>query len=84
MMKSETVVSYKTDLLERLRNPEYATGYLNAVLEENDEAAFQLALRDVAEAQHLPLPTTPLRWAEVTELLRSLGLQLRLDMAQVA
>lgn len=83
-MESETVVSYNADLLERLRDPEYATGYLNAVLEENDEAAFQLALRDVAEAQHLPLPATPLQWAEVTKLLRDLGLQLRLDLAQVA
>lgn len=83
-MKSETVVSYKADLLERLRDPEYATGYLNAVLEENDEAAFQLALRDVAEAQHLPLPATPLQWAEMMKLLRDLGLQLRLDLAQVA
>lgn len=84
MMKSETTVSYKADLLERLRDPEYANGYLNAVLEENDEAVFQLALRDVAEAQHLPLPATPLQWEEVTKLLRGLGLQLRLDLAQVA
>ena len=84
MMKTEPAVSYKADLLERLRDPEYATGYLNAVLEENDEAAFQLALRDVAEAQHLPLPATPLQWAEVTKLLRGLGLQLRLDLAQAA
>lgn len=84
MMKTEPVVSYKSDLLERLRDPEYATGYLNTVLEESDEATFQLALRDVAEAQHLPLPATPLQWAEVTKLLRDLGLQLRLDLAQVA
>lgn len=84
MMKPDMVVSYKADLLERLRDPEYATGYLNAVLEENDEAAFQLALRDVAEARRLPLPATPLQWAEVTTLLRGLGVQLRLDLAQVA
>ena len=76
--------SYKTDLLERLRDPAYASGYLKAVLEEHDEAAFQLALRDVAEAQYLPLPATPLQWNEVTELLRKLGLQLRLDLAQAA
>ncbi|MEK7834258.1 MAG: hypothetical protein AAB401_24435 [Acidobacteriota bacterium] len=84
MMKSEMAVSYKADLLERLRDPEYATGYLNAVLEESDEAAFQLALRDVAEAQHLPLPAMPLQWAEATSLLHRLGLQLRLDLAQTA
>ena len=84
MMKSETAVSYKADLLERLRDPEYATGYLNAVLEEGDEAVFQLALRDVAEAQHIPLPVTPLQWSKVMNLLRSLGLQLRLDLARAA
>ena len=88
-MKTELSISYKTgsykaDLLARLRDPEYATGYLKAVLEEHDEAAFQLALRDVAEAQHLPLPATPLQWAEATSLLRKLGLQLRLDLAQAA
>ena len=88
-MKAEPSISYKTgsykaDLLERLRDPAYASGYLSAVLEEHDEAAFQLALRDVAEAQHLPLPATPLQWNEATELLRKLGLQLRLDLAQAA
>jgi DNA-binding phage protein len=84
MMKIEPAVSYKADLLERLRDTEYATGYLNAVLEEGDEAAFQFALRDVAEAQQMPLPATPLQWSEVTKLLRALGLQLRLDLARVA
>ena len=81
MMKA---VSYKADLLERLRDQEYATGYLNAVLEESDEAAFQLALQDVAEARQMPLPATPLQWSEVTKLLRVLGLQLRLDLARAA
>ncbi|HMV85898.1 MAG TPA: hypothetical protein PKA34_22555 [Blastocatellia bacterium] len=84
MMKIEPTVNYKADLLERLRDPEYATGYLNAVLEENDEAAFQVALRDVAEARQMQLPAMPLQWAETTKLLRGLGLQLRLDLAQAA
>ena len=60
-MKTEPAVSYKADLLARLRDAEYASGYLNTVLEEGDEAAFQLALRDVAEAQQMPLPATPLQ-----------------------
>ncbi|MGH9755301.1 MAG: DNA-binding protein [Blastocatellia bacterium] len=51
MTTPESDVSYRENLLKRLRDPEYAAGYLNAVLEENDEAAFQLALQDVAEAQ---------------------------------
>ncbi len=40
--------SYQEDLLRRLKNPKYAVGYLNAVLEEGDEGDFLLALRDVA------------------------------------
>ena len=84
IMKTEPTVSYKADLLERLRDPEYATGYLNAVLEENDEAAFQVALRDVAEAGQMQLTAMPLQWAETTKLLRGLGLQVRLDLVQAA
>jgi hypothetical protein len=84
MTKSKSSVSYREDLLERLRDPEYATGYLNAVLEENDEAAFQLALQDVAEAQHIPLPEAPLRWSNVMTFLSALGVELRLDLKRAA
>jgi len=42
-------VSYQDDLLRRLKNPKYAVGYLNACLEEEDEGAFLLAVRDVAQ-----------------------------------
>ncbi len=83
-MKAKAAVSYKEDLLARLRDPEYAAGYPNAVLEENDEAAFQLALRDVAEAKHLPLPASQLQWADVTGLLNALGIRLRLDLKRAA
>jgi len=41
--------TYHEDLLERLRDPSYALGYLNACLED-DEETFLLALRDVADA----------------------------------
>jgi probable addiction module antidote protein len=48
---------YETDLLERLKDPEYAAGYLNAVLEDNDDSGmeerFLIALRDVAKAYGL-------------------------------
>ncbi len=77
-------VSYREDLLKRLRDPGYTASYLNAVLEENDEAAFQLALQDVAEAQQAPLPETPLRWPNVMSLLSALGIQLRLDLKRAA
>jgi probable addiction module antidote protein len=45
--------SYADDLRKRLKNPEYAAEYLNAVLNDDEEGAdtaFLLALRNVAEA----------------------------------
>ncbi|HCC58422.1 MAG TPA: putative addiction module antidote protein [Solibacterales bacterium] len=48
--------SYETDLLERLRDSAYATEYLRAALEDNEEggdAVFLLALRDVAKANQM-------------------------------
>jgi len=48
MKKKHT--TYYEDLLERLKDPAYALGYLNACLEERDEETFLLALRDVATA----------------------------------
>lgn len=46
--------NYKEDLIEKLKDPEYAAAYLNACLEESFEAKdmgiFQLAVRDVVEA----------------------------------
>ena len=41
---------YKTDLLERLSDPEYAAGYLSACALEGQEE-FLLGLRNVAQAQ---------------------------------
>lgn len=43
-------ISYRKDLLRRLKEPRYAAAYLNRCLEDEDEGAFLLALRDVAEA----------------------------------
>ena len=42
-------VSYHDDLMRRLKDPEFAAGYLSECLED-DEATFLLGLRDVAEA----------------------------------
>lgn len=44
-------VPHEDWLLERLRDPELAAEYLNAALAEGDQAAFMLALRDVARAR---------------------------------
>ena len=49
------VRDYKSDLLVKLADPDYAALYLKACLEEalqdGDTAAFMLALRDVVEAR---------------------------------
>ena len=42
--------AYEKGLDERLKNPEYAIGYLNAILEENNPDLLLLGLRDVARA----------------------------------
>ena len=42
--------NYKEDLLERLKDPDYAAEYLARVLAEKDQTAFLLALKDVVEA----------------------------------
>ena len=46
--------SYKEHLIEKLKDSEYASAYLNACFEESFEAKnigiFQLAVRDVVEA----------------------------------
>lgn len=46
---SKPSVGYREDLLLRLKDPEFAAGYLSKCLED-DEATFLVALRDVAEA----------------------------------
>ena len=43
--------SYHEDLINDLKDPKCALGYLNACLEGGDEGTFLLALRYVAEAQ---------------------------------
>ena len=42
--------AYEKGLDERLKNPAYATEYLNAILQENDSDLLLLGLRDVARA----------------------------------
>jgi len=42
--------NYRDDLIERLKEQEYAAAYLAQVLEDGDQAAFLIALKDVVEA----------------------------------
>ena len=46
-----TSVPYDDYLIEALKDPEHAEGYLNAALEDEDPRVFLLALRDVARAR---------------------------------
>ena len=41
---------YRTDLIQKLKDPDYAAEYLAQVVEEEDRAAFRIALKDIVEA----------------------------------
>ncbi|RKZ36632.1 MAG: transcriptional regulator [Gammaproteobacteria bacterium] len=43
--------SYHVELIEALRDPQEAAEYLDAAFEDDDPEAFQMALKQVAEAQ---------------------------------
>ena len=42
--------NYQDELLKSLREPEEASAYLNAAIEEKDAKVFQTAIRNVIEA----------------------------------
>lgn len=44
-------VDYEKRLINRLKNPEYASEYLNQALKDGSQDLFMLALRDVAKAK---------------------------------
>ncbi len=44
-------VPYKTGLIERLKDPHEAAAYLDAAIDDGDEAGLMLALRHVAQAR---------------------------------
>jgi probable addiction module antidote protein len=50
-VKAAKSVSYQDYLIESLKNPEEAAGYLNAALEGGDINVFLLALQNVVQAQ---------------------------------
>jgi probable addiction module antidote protein len=47
---TKKVTTYQEDLIASLKNPREAAAYLNAAMEDGDQALFLLALRNVAEA----------------------------------
>jgi probable addiction module antidote protein len=49
--RSAASLPYEDWLLARLKNPAEAAAYLEAVLEEGDQAAIMLAIRQVAQAR---------------------------------
>lgn len=84
MTEDTLTKSYQEFLLERLCDPDKAMIYLNAALEEDDEQLFLFALRNVAEARQLPMPSAQLQWSDVPRLLKALGIRLRLDLKRAA
>lgn len=48
--RKRPTVSYEEGLLARLKDPEYASNYLNAVLEGRDSGEFLIALQHVTKA----------------------------------
>ena len=44
------LISYKDDLLQALKDPEYAAAYLAQALESGDQEVFLLALKDLVDA----------------------------------
>lgn len=48
-MKYKPSVSYVESLHKRLADPEYALGFLNTCLQDDDDGTFLLALHDVAQ-----------------------------------
>lgn len=45
------ITNYKNGLMQRLRDPVYASEYLNEALKEGSQELFMLALRDVTKAK---------------------------------
>ena len=50
-MEIQASLPYEDWLLEQLKNPVEAAAYLEAAIDEGDQAAIMLALRHVAQAQ---------------------------------
>ena len=51
IVKDKLTKDYRDFLLKQLQDPEEAAAYINALLEDGDEAVLMLAFRDVVEAQ---------------------------------
>ncbi len=69
---------YKANLLARLkRDADEAAAYLEAALEDGDAATLALAIRDVAEAYAVALPTpdAPLPIDALSVVMKAVGLR---------
>jgi len=84
MTKMKASKSYKEVLLASLKDPEEAAEYLNAALEEGDEEALWLALRNVAEANGLNFERVEHASAATPIILNALSNTLHLRFATAA
>ncbi len=49
-MKNKDLSSFEVDLMEKLRDPEFASAYITSAIADNDLAFLPIALGDVAKA----------------------------------
>jgi hypothetical protein len=70
---------YRSDLLNDLRDPSYASGYLKAVLSDADPVAISIALKDIAEAYQINVPTKTID----AEYVHNLAIALREQLARM-
>jgi hypothetical protein len=59
---AEPSLCYEQWLIEQLRDPAEAAAYVEAVKAEGDQAAITLALRQVAQAQHVAAAVDRKTW----------------------
>jgi probable addiction module antidote protein len=50
MKKNKEMTSFEADLMEKLRDPEFASNYIMSAILDNDMAFMPIALGDVAKA----------------------------------
>jgi probable addiction module antidote protein len=97
------IKDYRAGLLERLKDAEYAVGYLREVIANESSDAFLIALRDVIDAREenisalskeagitrqalynaLSESGNP-RFSTITQVLKTLGLQLTIRQTEAA
>ncbi len=67
--------SYHDELLKDLTDPQEASAYLNAALEEGSFELFLIALRNIAEARNLKKHDENILFSDLIHILDNAGLR---------